>query len=124
MLSWGNYIDDNIKIIDYILINNKFYPMNANAIQYEIDELILSDSGNDEEIPFAFMDGIAVQVESIEHPIPAKSPVILIYPPKDDVKKNSKMQTEIANYIGHKWDGDFYSIALKYGQVNSLKHTK
>lgn len=76
--------------------------MNANAIQYEIDELILSDSGNDEEIPFAFMDGIAVQVESIEHPIPAKSPVILIYPPKDDVKKNSKMQTEIANYIGHK----------------------
>lgn len=121
---WGNYIDDNIKIIDYILINNKFYPMNANAIQYEIDELILSDSGNDEEIPFAFMDGIAVQVESIEHPIPAKSPVILIYPPKDDVKKNSKMQTEIANYIGHKWDGDFYSIALKYGQVNSLKHTK
>lgn len=124
MLFWGNYIDDNIKIIDYILINNKFYPMNANAIQYEIDELILSDSGNDEEIPFAFMDGIAVQVESIEHPIPAKSPVILIYPPKDDVKKNSKMQTEIANYIGHKWDGDFYSIALKYGQVNSLKHTK
>ena len=98
--------------------------MKANLLQYEIDGLILSDSGNEEEIPFVFMDGIAVQVESIEHPIPAKSPVILIYPQKDDVKKNSKMQTEIANYIGHKWDGDFYSIALKYGQVNSLKHTK
>ena len=98
--------------------------MNANTIQYEIDELILSGSDSDEEIPFAFMDGIAVQVESIEHPIPAQSPVILIYPSKDDVKKNSKMQTEIANYIGHKWDDDFYSIALKYGQVNSLKHTK
>lgn len=98
--------------------------MKANLLQYEIDELILSGSDSDEEIPFAFMDGIAVQVESIEHPIPAQSPVILIYPSKDDVKKNSKMQTEIANYIGHKWDGDFYSIALKYGQVNSLKHTK
>lgn len=98
--------------------------MKANLLQYEIDGLILSDSGNEEEIPFVFMDGIAVQVESIEHPIPAKSPVILIYPSKDDVKKNIKMQTEIANYIGHEWDGDFYSIALKYGQVNLLKHSK
>lgn len=98
--------------------------MNARAIKYEIDELILSGSDSDEEIPFAFMDGIAVQVESIEHPIPAKSPVILIYPQKDDVKKDSNMRTEIANYIGHEWDGDFYSIALKYGQVNSLKYSK
>ena len=98
--------------------------MSTKKLQYVLDELILSDSGSDEEIPFAFMDGIAVQVESIEHPIPAKSPVILIYPQKDEVKNNSKMQTEIANYIGHKWDGDFYSIALKYGQVNLLKHTK
>lgn len=98
--------------------------MNTKILQYEIDELILLGSDSDEEIPFAFMDGIAVLVESIEHPIPAKSPVILIYPSKDDVKKNSKMQTEIANYIGHEWDGDLYSIALKYGQVNLLKHSK
>lgn len=34
------------------------------------------------------------------------------------------MRTEIANYIGYEWDGDFYSIALKYGQVNLLKHSK
>lgn len=98
--------------------------MYARELQYEIDELILFGSDYEDEIPFIFMDGIAIQIENIENPIPAKSPVILIYPSKDDIKKNSKMQTEIANYIGHKWDSDFYSIALKYGQVNSLKHIK
>ena len=93
--------------------------MKTKPLQYEIDELILSGSGNEEEIPFAFMDGIAIQIESVDNLTPAKSPIILTYPKKDEIKKNSKMHNEIANYIGHEWDGDFYSIALKYGQENS-----
>ena len=98
--------------------------MSARELQYEIDELILFGSGYEDEIPFIFMDGIAIQIENIENPIPVKSPIILTYPQKNDVKKDSNMRTEIANYIGHEWDGDFYSIALKYGQVNLLKHSK
>ena len=98
--------------------------MSANTLQYEIDELILSGSFIEEETPFVFMDGIAIQVESIENPIPVKSPVVLIYPRKTEVMTNSKMCKEIANFRGHEWDGDFYSIALKYGKVNSIKHTK
>ena len=31
--------------------------MNTKPLQYEIDELILSGSDSDEEIPFAFMGG-------------------------------------------------------------------
>ena len=46
--------------------------MKANLLQFEIDELILSGSDSDEEIPFAFMDGIAVQVESIEQIVRCK----------------------------------------------------
>ena len=34
------------------------------------------------------------------------------------------MRIEIEDYTGHEWDGDLYSIALKYGQVNLLKHSK
>lgn len=98
--------------------------MNTKKLKYELNELILSGSDNEEEIPFIFMDGIAIQIENIENPIPVKSPIILTYPQKNDVKKDSNMRTEIANYIGHEWDGDFYSIALKYGQVNSLKYSK
>lgn len=98
--------------------------MNTNTLQYEIDELILSDSGNEEEFPFVFMDGIAIQIESVDNPNPVKSPIILTYPKKDKVKKNDKMRIEIEDYTEHEWDGDLYSIALKYGQVNSLKHTK
>lgn len=97
--------------------------MKSKTLKYEIDELILSSSDNEDEIPFIFMDGIAIQIESIKNPIPTKSPVILTYPQKEEVKKNSKMRTEIANYIGHEWDKDFYSIALKFGHVNSFKHS-
>ena len=98
--------------------------MNTDTLQYEIDELILSSSVNDEETPFVFMDGIAVQIESVENPVPVKSPIILIYPLKNEVKTNRKMCNAIANYRGHEWDGDFYSIALKYGQVKHTKYLK
>ncbi len=98
--------------------------MKSNTMQYEIDGLILSDSGNEEEIPFVFMDGIAIQIESVDNPNPVKSPIILTYPKKDKVKRNDKMRIEIEDYTGHEWDGDLYSIALKYGQVNLLKHSK
>lgn len=54
--------------------------MTTNTLQYEIDEMILSSSVNEEETPFVFMDGIAIQIESIDNPIPVKSPVILTYP--------------------------------------------
>lgn len=98
--------------------------MSVDSLQYEIDELILSSSVNDEETPFVFMDGFAVQIESVENPVPVKSPIVLIYPRKDEVKMNSKMCNAIANYRGHEWDGDFYSIALKYGQVKIVKNLK
>ena len=98
--------------------------MKANLLQYEIDELILSGYGYEEEIPFVFMDGIAIQIESVDNPNPVKSSIILTYPKKDEVKRNDKMRIEIEDYTGHEWDGDLYSIALKYGQVNSLKHIK
>ena len=98
--------------------------MRSKTLKYEIDELILSGLGNEGDIPFIFMDGIAIQIENIENPIPVKSPIILTYPQKDEVKKNNKMRAEIENYMGHEWDGDYYSIALRYGQVNSLKHSK
>lgn len=54
--------------------------MKSKTLKYEIEELILSSSGNEDEIPFIFMDGIAIQIESMENPIPTKSPVILTYP--------------------------------------------
>ena len=98
--------------------------MSASALQYEIDELILSRSVNEEETPFVFMDGIAIQIESIDNPIPVKSPVILTYPRKDEVIANSKLCKEIANFRVYEWDGDFYSIALKYGKVNSIKYSR
>ena len=98
--------------------------MTTNTLQYEIDEMILSSSVNEEETPFVFMDGIAIQIESIDNPIPVKSPVILTYPRKDEVIANSKMCKEIANFRGYEWDGDFYSIALKYGKVNSIKYSR
>ena len=91
---------------------------------YEIDELILSNSINEEETPFVFMDGMAIQIESIDNSIPVKSPIVLTYPRKDEVKMNSKMKKEIANYRGTEWEGDFYSIALKYGKINSIKISK
>lgn len=98
--------------------------MKSNTMQYEIDGLILSDSGNEEEIPFVLMDGIAIQIESVDNPNPVKSPIILTYPKKDEVKRNDKMHIEIEDYTGQEWEGDLYSIALKYGQVNLLKHSK
>lgn len=98
--------------------------MNTDSLQYEIDKLILSSSVNDEETPFVFMDGIAVQIECVENPVPVKSSIILIYPLKNEVKTNRKMYNAIANYRGHEWDGDFYSIALKYGQVKHIKNLK
>lgn len=113
------------KIIECILINMKQTISSDNKyLQYEINEMILSSSVNEEETPFVFMDGIAIQIESIDNPIPVKSPVILTYPRKDEVIANSKMCKEIANFRGYEWDGNFYSIALKYEKVNSIKYSR
>lgn len=98
--------------------------MDANILQYEIEELILSSSVTEEETPFVFMDGIAIQIESVDNPIPVKSPVVLTYPRKEKVMRSNKMRKEIANYRGTEWDGDFYSIAMKYGKNKFYKHSK
>ena len=89
-------------------------------MQYEIEELILSSSVTEEETPFVFMDGIAIQIESVDNPIPVKSPVVLTYPRKEEVMKSNKMRNEIANFRGIEWDGDSYSIAMKYGKISSI----
>lgn len=88
-------------------------------IQYEIDEMILYDI-RQEEIPFAFMDGIAIQIESLLNPTFVESPIILIYPLKAEVMCNLKMCKDIAKYQGYSWSGSFYSIALKYAQIYNL----
>ena len=94
--------------------------MDANILQHEIEELILSSSVTEEETPFVFMDGIAIQIESIDNPITVKTPVVLTYPRKEEVMRSNKMRKEIANYRGIEWEGDFYSIALKYGKISSI----
>ena len=94
------------------------------SLKYEIDSLILSSSQDDEETPFVFMDGVAIQIESIDNPIPIKSPIVLVYPRVDKIRGNKRMQNEIEYYRGHAWDEDYYSVALKYGQIFRITRAK
>ena len=56
-------------------------------LKYEIDSLILKTSKDEVETHFLFMDGFAVQIESIENPVPVDNPICLSYPKKIEVKK-------------------------------------
>lgn len=104
-------IDDERQIIHF----------NNCSIDYEIDNLILKSSTDESETTFVFMDGIAVQIESLESCVPVYRPIILTYPHKKDVFNSVKMRDEIEKYRGHSWDGDYYSIALLYGKERTLK---
>lgn len=90
-------------------------------LKYELNELILKDSVDEREIPFVFMDGIAVQIDSISKPVPVDSPIILVYPKVEIVKKNESIRNGIEIYQGLIWNGSFYSIALKYGSIINLQ---
>lgn len=91
-----------------------------NSIDYEIDNLILNSSNDDSETSFVFMDGVAVQIESLESCIPVVNPIVLTYPQKKEIFNNVRMRDEIENYRGHSWDGDYYSIALLFGKERKL----
>lgn len=93
----------------------------GDSLEYEIDSLILSYCENEEETPFIFMDGIAIEIESLDSPIPKRNPRILIYPQKKQVINSVRIRDEIEDYRGHSWDGDIYSIALLYGKERKLK---
>jgi len=54
----------------------------VNDIDYEIDNLILNSSNDESETSFVFMDGIAIQIESLESCIPVVNPIVLTYPQK------------------------------------------
>lgn len=91
------------------------------AIEYVVDNLILNSSGDELETSFVFMDGIAIQIESLESCIPVPNPIILTYPRIKEVYNNVRMRDEIDSYRSHSWDGDCYSIALLYGEEKRLK---
>ena len=91
-----------------------------NSIDYEIDNLILNSSNDDSETSFVFMDGVAVQIESLGSCIPVVNPIVLTYPQKKEILNSVRMRDEIENYRGHSWDGDYYSIALLYGKERKL----
>ena len=91
------------------------------TLDYEIDNIILKSSKDESEISFVFLDGIAIQIESLESLVPTKSPIILTYPHKREVNNSVKMRDEIECYRGHSWDGDCYSIALLYGEEKILQ---
>ena len=96
-------------------ITFKDYP-----ISQEIDNIILKSSVDESETSFVFMDGIAIQIESLESPVPVVNPIILTYPHKREVFNNVRMRDEIENYRGLSWDGDYFSIALVYGEERKL----
>lgn len=92
-------------------------------VDYEVDNLILKSSFDESETPFVFLDGIAIQIESLESRVPVVHPIILTYPHKQDVLNSVRMRNEIENYRGLSWEGDLYSIALLYGIESILHHT-
>jgi len=96
-------------------ISFKKYP-----ISQEIDNIILKSSVDELETSFVFMDGIAIQIESLESPVPVVNPIILTYPHRREVFNNVRMRDEIENYRGLSWDGDYFSIALVYGEERKL----
>lgn len=85
------------------------------------DELINGFWSDESETSFVFMDGIAVQIASLESRVPVSLPIILTYPHKKDVSNSVRMRDEIEDYRGHSWDDDYYSIALLYGKERRLK---
>ena len=89
-------------------------------ISLEIDNIILKSSVDESETSFVFMDGIAIQIESLESCIPVVNPIVLTYPNKKKVINSVRMREEIESYRGHSWDGDYYSIALLYGKEIKL----
>lgn len=89
-------------------------------ISLEIDNIILKSSVDESETSFVFMDGIAIQIESLESRIPVINPIVLTYPHKKAVFNSVRMRDEIESYRGHSWDGDYYSIALLYGKETKL----
>lgn len=90
------------------------------SIDYELDSLMLKSSEDEIETSFVFMDGIAIQIKSLDVCIPVTNPIILTYPRKNEVFNNVRMREDIENYRGLPWDGDFYSIALLYGEERKL----
>ena len=108
----------------FIDIDNECQIIHFNncSIDYEINSLILKSSTDESETAFVFMDGIAVQIESLESRIPVLCPTILTYPYKKDVLNSVRMRDEIEGYRGYSWDGDFYSIALLYGEERKLQN--
>ena len=100
---------------EYDKIHFKEFPLD-----YEIDNLILKSSKDEDETTFVFMDGIAIQIDSLESCIPVEKPIILTYPHKQEVRNSVRMRNEIECYRGHSWDGDYYSIALLYGKERKM----
>ena len=90
------------------------------SLSQEIDNIILKSSVDESETSFVFMDGIAIQIESLESRVPVVNPIILTYPHKRDIFNSVRMRNEIENYRGHSWDGDYFSIALVYGEERKL----
>lgn len=90
------------------------------SLSQEIDNIILKSSVDESETSFVFMDGIAIQIESLESRVPVVNPIILTYPHKREVFNSVRMRNEIENYRGLSWDGDYFSIALVYGEERKL----
>jgi len=90
------------------------------SLDYEIDNLILKSSKEEDETSFVFMDGIAIQIESLETLVPVECPIILTYPHKQEVYNSVRMRDELEDYRGRSWDGDYYSIALLYGKERKM----
>lgn len=107
-----------------LLIDIKGEKTNISFMEYpisqEIDNILLKSSVDESETSFVFMDGIAIQIESLESPVPIVNPIILTYPHKREVFNNVRMRDEIENYRGLSWDGDYFSIALVYGKERKL----
>lgn len=123
-LGENGYVDFKEKFGLYIEIKGKkrMFPISNLSIDYELDSLVLKSSKYEMETSFVFMDGIAIEIKSLDECIPVPNPVILIYPHKKEVLNNVRMREAIANYRGHPWDGDFYSIALLYGEERKIQN--
>ena len=92
------------------------------TVGYEVDYLILKSSPDESETPFVFLDGIAIQIDSLESCIPITRPIFLTYPHKQDVLNSVRMRNEIEYYRGFSWNGDYFSIALLYGEESKLQN--
>ena len=123
-LGESGYADFKEKFGLYITImGKKRLVSTANfSMDYELDTLILKSAENEMETPFVFMDGIAIEIKSLDECIPVTNPKILVYPHKSRVLNNVRMRNEIEAYRGYSWEGDYYSIALLYGKEKMLQN--